>query len=157
MNTVVIPSPLGSVRISEDTAGICEISFVPGERPSGKPEGKYIPEAARQLGEYFDGKRKVFSVPLSIGGTEFQRKVSRALLEIPYGETRSYSDVARSVGSPQACRAVGGAANKNKLCIIVPCHRVIGKNGAPVGFAAGVDIKLALLGLEKKNYAAARI
>lgn len=157
MNTVVIPSPLGSVRISEDENGICEVSFVPGERPSEKPEGKYIPEAARQLGEYFDGKRKVFSVPLSIGGTEFQRKVSRALLEIPYGETRSYSDVARSVGSPKACRAVGGAANKNKLCIIVPCHRVIGKNGAPVGFAAGVDIKLALLGLEKKNYAAARI
>lgn len=104
--------------------------------------------AYTQIREYLDGKRKVFDLPLHPNGTEFQIKVWKALTEIPYGETRSYKDIAISIGNEKACRAVGMANNKNPIPIIIPCHRVIGANKKLVGYAGGLDLKERLLDLE---------
>ncbi len=106
-------------------------------------------QAEREVTEYFRGERSVFEVPLHLKGTEFQLKVWNALRQIPYGETRSYSEVAQMIGNPQACRAVGGANNRNPVLLMVPCHRVIGKNGNLVGFAGGLDVKQRLLDFER--------
>lgn len=105
-------------------------------------------EAERQLSEYFAGKRIQFDLPLQPDGTEFQKKVWQALRDIPFGKTKSYLDVARAVGSPDASRAVGAANGKNPLSIVVPCHRVVGANGALTGFAGGLETKARLLALE---------
>jgi O-6-methylguanine DNA methyltransferase len=102
----------------------------------------------RELDEYFAGKRRVFSMPLDLRGTEFQLQCWRALLEIPYGETRSYADIARAIGHPQAFRAVGMANNRNPIAIVVPCHRVLASNGSLCGYGGGLDIKCKLLELE---------
>ena len=104
--------------------------------------------AYTQIREYLDGQRKVFDLPLHPNGTEFQIKVWKALTEIPYGETRSYKDIAISIGNEKACRAVGMANNKNPIPIIIPCHRVIGANKKLVGYAGGLDLKERLLDLE---------
>ena len=104
--------------------------------------------AYTQIREYLDGQRKVFDLPLHPTGTEFQIKVWKALTEIPYGETRSYKDIAISIGNEKACRAVGMANNKNPIPIIIPCHRVIGANKKLVGYAGGLDLKERLLDLE---------
>jgi methylated-DNA-[protein]-cysteine S-methyltransferase len=104
--------------------------------------------AARQLREYFAGKRRAFDVPLEFRGTEFQRHVWSALLTIPYGETRTYRQIAEQVGNPAAVRAVGAANGRNPIAIIAPCHRVIGTNGHLTGFGGGLDAKAHLLALE---------
>ena len=106
-------------------------------------------EVDKQMGEYFEGKRKEFDLPLRPEGTDFQKKVWNALLEIPFGETRSYQDIANAVGSPKACRAVGMANHQNPIIIVIPCHRVIGKNGKLVGYGGGLSMKEKLLLLEK--------
>lgn len=103
----------------------------------------------KQLTEYENGKRKVFELPLHLIGTDFQKQVWNALLEIPYGETRSYQEIAIRIGKPKALRAVGGACNRNPIGIIVPCHRVIGKNGSLTGYAGGLSYKELLLKHEK--------
>lgn len=103
-----------------------------------------------QLQEYFAGKRRVFDFPYAPQGTVFQKRVWAALCDIPFGETRTYKQVAQAIGNPKACRAVGGANNKNPIGIVVPCHRVIGVNGALVGYAGGLEMKKALLDLEKR-------
>lgn len=108
-----------------------------------------LEEAVRQLEEYFSGVRKEFQLPLDLRGTEFQKKVWRALLEIPYGETRSYGEIAERIGNPKATRAVGMANHNNPIMIIVPCHRVIGKNRSMTGYACGIEVKEALLRLEE--------
>jgi methylated-DNA-[protein]-cysteine S-methyltransferase len=105
-------------------------------------------EAEKQLGEYFDGKRSQFEVALDFIGTEFQRKVWNALLAIPYGETRTYAEVANEIGHANAVRAVGAANGRNPISIIAPCHRVIGSSGALTGFAGGLAAKATLLSLE---------
>jgi methylated-DNA-[protein]-cysteine S-methyltransferase len=105
-------------------------------------------ETERQLAEYFAGKRTRFDLPLEPRGTQFQKKIWQALREIPFGQTRSYLDLAKAAGSPKAARAVGAANGKNPLSIVVPCHRVIGADGRLNGFAAGVEIKATLLALE---------
>lgn len=105
----------------------------------------------QQLIEYFSGQRKVFDIPLDFEGTDFQKKVWRALLTIPYGETRSYKQIAQQLGNEKAVRAVGAANGKNPISIIAPCHRVIGSGGALVGFAGGLDKKEILLRLELNN------
>lgn len=106
--------------------------------------------AAEQLREYFEGERKDFNLPLSPVGTKFQLKVWKALQTIPYGETRSYRQVAEIIGNPKACRAVGMANNRNPIAIIIPCHRVIGADGNLVGYGGGLDLKQQLLDLEKQ-------
>jgi methylated-DNA-[protein]-cysteine S-methyltransferase len=109
-------------------------------------------DAKRQLEEYFCGKRRAFDLPLSPGGTDFQKRVWRALTDIPYGETRSYADIAAAVGSPKGFRAVGMANHVNPIPIIIPCHRVIGKNGKLTGYAGGLDMKTSLLAMERENH-----
>jgi methylated-DNA-[protein]-cysteine S-methyltransferase len=118
------------------------------EKGSGTPS-ELSELASQQLSEYFSGKRKSFDLPLEPQGTEFQKKVWSALLEIPYGETRSYKDIAERIGNPKACRAVGGANNKNPIVIIIPCHRVIGAYGGLVGYGLGLPMKQQLLDIEK--------
>lgn len=102
----------------------------------------------RQLGEYFDGTRKTFDLPLDFFGTAFQKRVWSELLNIPFGQTRSYSEIARAIGKPRAFRAVGAANGKNPISIVAPCHRVIGKDGSLTGFAGGLAAKECLLGIE---------
>ena len=105
-------------------------------------------EAERQLREYFAGQRTAFALPLDVTGTPFQKKVWSALLTIPFGETRSYGEIARQVGSPDAVRAVGAANGRNPVSIVAPCHRVIGASGKLTGFAGGLEVKARLLALE---------
>lgn len=110
-----------------------------------------IKETAKQLNEYFKGKRKEFDLPLNIEGTPFQIKVWQALQKIPYGQTRSYKEIAEAINSPKAYRAVGMANNRNRIMIVIPCHRVIGSNNNLVGYAGGLNMKEMLLSLEKCN------
>jgi len=112
-------------------------------------ETELLKEASRQLAEYLDGFRKTFDLPLNPQGTEFQKKVWNALCDIPYGEIRSYKQIAEAVGNPKASRAVGMANNRNPIMIFIPCHRVIGSNGSLVGYGGGLDMKEKLLSLEK--------
>lgn len=114
-------------------------------------ETDLINNTRKQLDEYFAGKRKKFDIPIKLDGTDFQIKVWKELLKIPYGETCSYLDIAKCIGNPKASRAVGMANNKNKIIIIVPCHRVIGSNKKLVGYACGLEVKEKLLELERKN------
>jgi methylated-DNA-[protein]-cysteine S-methyltransferase len=108
-------------------------------------------ETERQLVEYFAGSRKAFTLKLDVDGTAFQRKVWTALLTIPFGETRSYAQIARQIGNPDAVRAVGAANGRNPVSIVAPCHRVIGSTGKLTGFAGGLDVKARLLALEGAN------
>ncbi|EKT4520988.1 methylated-DNA--[protein]-cysteine S-methyltransferase [Pseudomonas putida] len=110
-----------------------------------------LTETARQLGEYFAGQRQRFELPLDFHGTDFQRQVWAALLTIPFGETRSYSEIARQIGKPSAVRAVGAANGRNPISIIAPCHRVIGASGSLTGFAGGLQAKQYLLALEGRQ------
>jgi methylated-DNA-[protein]-cysteine S-methyltransferase len=112
------------------------------------PDHPVLVRAAAQLEEYFSGRRTTFDLPLEFDGTDFQRKVWSALLNIPFGQTRTYSDIAREIGHPEAVRAVGAANGRNPLSIVAPCHRVIGKSGKLTGFAGGLEAKARLLSLE---------
>jgi methylated-DNA-[protein]-cysteine S-methyltransferase len=112
------------------------------------PQQPILLETERQLKEYFAGARNEFNLPLEPAGTEFQKKVWQALREIPFGQTRSYLDLAKSIGSVKAVRAVGAANGKNPLSIVVPCHRVLGADGALTGFAGGLEVKAKLLAHE---------
>ena len=114
-----------------------------------KAADKITDKTAKQLEEYFSGKRKHFDLPLNPKGTTFQQSVWKGLISIPYGDTRSYKQVAQMVGNPKASRAVGMANNKNPIVIIIPCHRVVGSNGSLVGYAYGLEMKKKLLELEK--------
>lgn len=141
---------LGSVTFVEEDGALLVISIHPYNNPSGKKiETSLIKEAFQQLNEYLQGIRKIFDLPLNPRGTEFQKQVWKALLEIPYGETRSYKQIAETIGNPKAVRAVGMANNRNPLLIVVPCHRVIGANGKLTGYGAGLEKKEFLLRLEK--------
>ena len=122
--------PIGNLTIEEDGHGICGIYFGTKMLEGEKKNTELIREAALQLSQYFDGRRKKFDLKLSYHGTEFQIKVWKALEKIPYGETCTYKDIAESVGIPKGCRAVGMANNRNPIVIVVPCHRVIGMNGS---------------------------
>ncbi|WP_139891536.1 methylated-DNA--[protein]-cysteine S-methyltransferase [Bacillus sp. D386] len=141
---------IGKVGIAEDGIGITDVFL--GEKPikAEIKETQLIKETVMQLEEYFKGERQQFSVKLNPHGTPFQQSVWKELLQIPYGETRSYKQVAERIGNPSASRAVGMANNKNPIFIIVPCHRVIGSSGKLVGYGGGIDIKERLLKLESK-------
>ena len=149
-------SPIGRLLLAGDDKGLAVIGFPEG-KGHREPEAGWhedasaFDEAKRQLREYFDGKRQEFDLALSPDGTEFQLDVLRALQEIPYGETVSYSHIAERVGRPKAVRAVGAANGRNPLPIVIPCHRVIGSNGSMTGFGGGIDTKVALLELEAKH------
>ncbi len=144
-----IASPIGDLQLYSDGRHVVKIGF-PSEAVHAAQEGDdaVLATCASQLREYFDGSRRQFRLPLAPAGTEFQLSVWRALADIPYGETRSYSDVARAIGKPRAVRAVGAANGRNPLPIVVPCHRVIGSDGSLTGFAGGLAVKTCLLELE---------
>ena len=143
-------SPLGDILISYNDHAITGAIF-DGQQTSEYAENTVITECIKQLDEYFGGTRQSFDLPLEPKGTDFQKSVWLALQSIPYGETRSYAQVASLLGRPKASRAVGGANNKNPIHIIIPCHRVIGANGALTGYAGGLERKTTLLTLEKSN------
>ncbi len=143
-------SPIGSIKIVANEKYLLSLEFVEKAEGKGSTQ-KVVAEARKQLKEYFEGKRKEFDLPLKLEGTEFQKKVWRALEKIPYGVVVTYSDVAQMIGRPKAVRAVGLANNKNKLPIVIPCHRVIGKNGKLVGYASGLWRKEWLIEHEAKQ------
>ncbi|MBD5153300.1 MAG: methylated-DNA--[protein]-cysteine S-methyltransferase [Oscillibacter sp.] len=145
-------TPLGLIRIAEDERGISLLKFtdsVPDPMRAGQ-KGLYLADAEKQILEYFAGKRRTFDIPLSIRGSEFQETVWNALRTIPYGETRSYQQVAQMIGNGKASRAVGMANNRNPILIMIPCHRVVGKDGKLVGYAGGIERKERLLELERE-------
>nr|AGS51828.1 methylated-DNA--protein-cysteine methyltransferase [uncultured bacterium contig00066] len=144
--------------IAEEDGAICNIFFSTEKKHDEfeKKETPLIKEAAKQLDEYFNRKRKKFDLPVILHGTEFQIKVWKALQKIPYGQTRSYGEIAALTGNPKASRAVGMANNRNPIPIIIPCHRVIGSNGSLTGYAGGLELKRQLLDLEKQNPSSAR-
>jgi len=151
----MMESPIGKLKLVASDKGLVAILWE-NDRPSRVRLGELVEdgghpvlvETERQLGEYFAGRRREFSVALDMRGTRFQRDVWEALLAIPFGETRSYGQLARQLGNPRATRAVGAANGRNPVSIIVPCHRVIGSSGKLTGFAGGLDVKARLLNLE---------
>lgn len=145
---VVVQSPVGDLTLTEENGALTGLYF--GRRSLEGEEGltALLERASRQLEEYFAGKRKQFDLPLSLWGTEFQRQVWAALRDIPYGETRSYGQIAQAVGRPKAVRAVGMANHRNPISIIVPCHRVVGADGSLTGYGGGLENKKFLLALE---------
>lgn len=145
-----VASPIGDIMLVADESGLCELqlpgSFEPREdAKGGAAAGGVLTAAAAQLSEYFAGRLTQFDLPLAPQGTEFQLRVWRALRDIPYGTTESYGSVAARTGNPRAGRAVGMANNRNPIAIVVPCHRVIGANGALVGYGGGLSMKQWLL------------
>ena len=153
-----IASPVGKLKLVSSDDGLAAILWE-RERPrrvpldSGTEGGNHpvLVEAERQLNEYFGGRRKSFALKLDFNGTSFQQKVWQALLTIPFGETRSYREIARQVGNPAATRAVGAANGRNPISIVAPCHRVIGSTGKLTGFGGGLEAKAYLLTLERTH------
>jgi len=159
MNVYYYEFPACRLGIVAESGFITEIFFVkePDRNMAGRDftgrdiiaaETPLIKDAHKQLDEYFNKKRKIFDLPLLPKGTEFQLAVWNALRTIPYGETRSYMDIAALIGNPKACRAVGMANNRNPVVIIIPCHRVIGRDKSLTGYGGGLEVKRFLLELE---------
>jgi methylated-DNA-[protein]-cysteine S-methyltransferase len=155
--STTMPSPVGELRLVAVGDALAAIYF-PESRdapvvvtpPTSTPDHPALRLAATQLAEYFAGERDAFSIPLAPRGTPFQHRVWQALAAIPYGETRSYGEIARVIGSPSASRAVGAANGRNPIPIVVPCHRVIGADGTLTGFGGGLDAKRWLLAHEQR-------
>jgi len=154
----IMNSPVGALKLVASEHGLAAVLWE-NDDPKRVPlqplvEDRNHPvllETERQLNEYFAGKRTSFSLPLDFRGTDFQKAVWQALLTIPFGETRSYAQIAAQVGNPTAVRAVGAANGRNPISIIAPCHRVIGSSGKLTGFAGGLETKARLLELESKE------
>jgi len=152
------PSPVGHLFLAASTKGLVRLEFEARlqklhadsiELRESKPD---LAPYLRELDDYFAGERREFSLPLDLRGTAFQLACWRALLEIPYGETRSYRDIAQAIGHPHAYRAVGMSNNRNPIAIVVPCHRVIASSGSLCGYGGGLDIKRKLLDLEQGSF-----
>jgi methylated-DNA-[protein]-cysteine S-methyltransferase len=152
-HAIVIDSPVGHLELSETGGHLTHCGWTTKtlQDHNGKHISAVLQNAILQLEEYFKAKRLRFDLPLAPAGTPFQQTVWRTLAEIPYGETRSYQQLARSVGRAKAFRAVGSANGKNPLCIIIPCHRVIRASGELGGYAGGLGRKIKLLHLEKSG------
>jgi methylated-DNA-[protein]-cysteine S-methyltransferase len=151
----ILKSPIGGLMLVAADSSLTGLYFVgrdhlpaTSSRWTRKAQHPVLRTAAKQLREYFSGKRQRFSLPLRLAGTEFQKTIWREIARIPYGKTMSYSDLAKQAGAPQAIRAAGTSTGRNPLSIIVPCHRVVGKNGGMCGFAGGLERKRYLLALE---------
>lgn len=150
------PSPVGDLTLIASDRGLRAILW-PGDKPgrvrfdetlAEDASNPYLRKASDQLDEYFSGRRRRFDLPLDLVGTDFQVAVWTALSDIPYGETTSYGELADQLGRPQAARAIGAAVGRNPVSVVVPCHRVVGKDGSLTGFAGGLDAKVRLLELE---------
>lgn len=149
MDHAIYEFPFGFLKIEYEGDVLISLKKINETSDYGK-KTDFTELVYKEIMEYLNGKRKSFDIKYEINGTEFQKKVWKELTKIPYGETRSYKEIAVAVGNPKASRAVGMANNKNPIAIIVPCHRVIGSDGKLVGYAGGLDMKRALLTLEKK-------
>lgn len=147
MNSFTYKTPVGNITVEDNGEFVTAVSF--SKKRSSDKESELAKITYFQLQEYFQKKRKEFQIPVKPVGTDFQRLVWKSLREIPYGQVVSYKDIAQKIGNPKACRAVGMANNKNPIAIIIPCHRVIGKDGSLTGYAGGLDLKKYLLDLEK--------
>jgi methylated-DNA-[protein]-cysteine S-methyltransferase len=160
----IVPSPVGKLKLVASNDGLAAILWE-NDRPGrvrlnivGEDSSHpVLLETERQLKDYFAGRRKAFDLKLDFAGTDFQKKVWAALLTIPFGETRTYADIARQIGHPAAMRAVGAANGRNPISIVAPCHRVIGANGELTGFAGGLAAKAFLLRLEGAGAGALRV
>ncbi len=149
-------SPIGTIEIQGTEAGVTDLNFVKagGPRKAGAQRGDLpapLAEALVQLGQYFRGRRRAFAVKLDLRGTEFQRSVWEKLLQVEFGRTTTYKDLAEAVGRPAATRAVGGANHRNPVSIIVPCHRVVGSDGSLTGYGGGLWRKEWLLRHEARD------
>ena len=148
-----IDSPIGALLLVGDDSALQRIDFVYGRRgsmkPPSPPRDDVFDDVVAQLTEYFEGRRRTFDLSLAPHGTPFQQRVWRALLDIPYGQTMSYGELAARIGQPTASRAVGLANGSNPIPIVIPCHRVIGANGKLTGYGGGLPIKQRLLALEQ--------
>lgn len=143
---------IGQLKIQEEDNAITEITLGTNLfEDEEKKETDLIKKAAGQLEEYFLGERRSFELPLAPKGTEYQKKVWNALCQIPYGETRSYREIAEAIGNPKGCRSIGMANHNNPIIVVIPCHRVIGSNGKLVGYGGGLSVKKFLLELEAKE------
>jgi methylated-DNA-[protein]-cysteine S-methyltransferase len=154
----IIRSPVGKLKLVATDKGLTAILWekddprrVPLGPMKADPDNQFLKQTETQLNAYFDGRLKKFTVKLDFRGTDFQKSVWAALLTIPFGETRSYGEIARQIGRPQASRAVGAANGRNPISIIAPCHRVLGSNGKLTGFAGGLEAKDRLLKLEGRD------
>lgn len=153
-----MPSPVGTLKLVAGDRGLAAVLW-PEDNPKRvpitgaveTPDHPVLLQAERELGEYFAGARRAFAVSLEFKGTDFQKRVWQALLEIPYGETRTYGQLAVQLGNEKAMRAVGAANGRNPISIIAPCHRVIGASGQLTGFAGGLETKAWLLGHEAQR------
>jgi len=151
-NIVYYHLPPLNIGITEENGTITQVFFAKERSPAAQgQETPLLRQAAEQLRQYLAGQRQNFSLPLAPRGTEFQMQVWQALQSIPYGQTRSYKQIAGQIGRPAACRAVGMANNRNPIIIIIPCHRVIGANGHLTGYGGGLEVKQHLLGLEARG------
>ena len=149
LNYRLLSTAIGALRLLSDGQALVRIEFENAHGYDGVERNDPVLDAtAGQLLEYFDGLRRVFDLPVAHTGTEFQRRVWQALSSIPYGELRSYRDIAQQLGNPKAVRAVGTANGSNPVPIVVPCHRVIGSDGSLAGYAGGIELKRRLLVLE---------
>lgn len=146
-----LESPCGLIKIIATDTKLEEIRFLNHIEQDFTNENEITKKFSKELSEYFFQRRKTFSMDLILKGTEFQKEVWNALMEIPYGEVITYKDLAEKIDNPKAYRAVGNANNKNKIPIIIPCHRVIGSKGNLVGYAGGIDLKYFLIEHEKAN------
>ncbi len=157
MEKVLLESPIGILRLSASDKGLSRLELPNKHKAkiaSKNVSNKYLRKAIEELNKYFEGKLRRFTVKLDFEGTAFQKSVWNALLEIPYGETISYGEMAHMIGNPKAQRAVGMANNRNPIAIIAPCHRVIGADGSLTGYGGGLPIKEWLLcheGFDTKN------
>lgn len=151
MKTAYYPTPFGCVAIGCEDEAVVYLKRV-AEQPTPHEPTPLSEEVYRQLCAYFTGERQAFDFPCRPKGTPFQQAVWQALMTIPYGEVRTYSDIARQIGHPSACRAVGSANRQNPIWLAIPCHRCVGKNGTLTGYAGGLAMKEALLALESKFY-----
>ncbi len=148
-------APFGELLLVRTKKGLEELHF-PNYHKANTPRAEWVnaplffKDVIQQLKEYFMGKRKEFTIPLNPTGTSFQMRVWSELQKIPFGTTSSYLDIAKRIHNPKACRAVGGANNKNPISIIIPCHRIIGKDGSLTGFGGGLEVKEFLLNHEKE-------
>ncbi len=147
-----LDSPVGEVLVAGDDDGaVRHVSIGTEVDPLWRRDDAALRDGREQLGEYFTGEREAFDLDLALGGTPWQRRVWAAVAAIPYGQTRTYGELAAELCTPAAARAVGHANGRNPACIVVPCHRVVGVRGALTGFAYGVERKAALLGLERRT------
>ncbi len=151
MRYAIMETPMGPLTLASSDKGLSAVRFGMTIPPDGIVDQSLNRPFVRQLSEYFQGRRTEFECPLDFEGTPFQMSVWRALLDIPYGETRSYGDIAKSIGKPGASRAVGMANHENRIAVVIPCHRVVGQDGSLTGYAGGLQLKQKLLSIEQQG------